>query len=137
MLRRTFLATATAAIMLPLAATAAGNMINYKPGLIQQKLAAGKVVFVDYKASWCGTCAAQERVINALRNENPAYNAAMTFVAVDWDDYGNHEVTKSRNIPRRSTLLVLKGNKELGRIVAGTGRAQIKALMDKGRAAGS
>jgi thioredoxin 1 len=34
------------------------------------------------------------------------------------------------NIPRRSTLVVLKGNKELGRIVAGTAKDDIKALMD-------
>lgn len=37
-----------------------------------------------------------------------------------------------RSIPRRSTLIVLRGDEELGRIVAGTSEAQIKGLMDKG-----
>jgi hypothetical protein len=38
-------------------------------------------------------------------------------------------------IPRRSTLVVLRGNQELGRIVAQTGRDEIKALMDTALAA--
>jgi hypothetical protein len=37
-----------------------------------------------------------------------------------------------RGIPRRSTLIVLRGEDELGRIVAGTSESQIKGLMDKG-----
>lgn len=115
----------------------AATTLDYAPGLIEKHLAAGKTVFVDYAASWCGTCARQERVINALRDANPTYDQAMVFVRVDWDDYRQHEVTTSRKIPRRSTLLVLKGNQELGRIVAGTSEAQIKALMDTGLEAGS
>ena len=110
----------------------AANFVDYQPGLIQSLLKDGKTVFVDYKASWCSTCARQERVIKKLNEENEAYGKAMTFVAVDWDQFGSHEVTTSRNVPRRSTLLVLKGNEELGRIVAGTSEKDIKALLDKG-----
>lgn len=118
-------------------ATAASGMVDYSPGLIKKHLAAGKTVFVDYAASWCGTCARQARVISALRAANPGYDQSMVFIRVDWDEFGRHEVTTSRRIPRRSTLLVLKGDKELGRIVAGTSEAQIKALMDQGLQAGS
>ncbi len=107
------------------------NTIDFKPGVIESALAEGKFVFVDYAADWCSTCKRQERVINALRTENPAYNTAMTFVRVDWDTYQRDEVRTSRNIPRRSTLLLLKGKTELGRIVAGTNVEDIKALMDK------
>ncbi len=39
------------------------------------------------------------------------------------------------SIPRRSTLVVLQGDKELGRIVAQTGKAEIKALVDTALAA--
>jgi hypothetical protein len=69
-------------------------------------------------------------VINALRAAEPAYDAAMMFVNVDWDTYSGHAVTTSRNVPRRSTLILLKGNAELGRIVAGTSESQIKGLLD-------
>lgn len=124
--RRTFL-IASAAATLPFAARA---VTPYTPGLVKERLAAGEVVFVDFKASWCSTCAAQDRVIKALKDENPAYEAQVTFVDVDWDEFGKGALSKELNIPRRSTLVVLKGDAELGRIVAGTSRKDIKALMD-------
>lgn len=105
---------------------------DYTPGLIKKALADGKTVFVDFAADWCSTCARQERVIQALRAQNAAYDEAMVFVRVDWDEYRSHDVTTSRAIPRRSTLLVLRGDKELGRLVAGTSERDIKSLMDKG-----
>ena len=131
--RRNFLITATALTAMPLSALAAGGRwLTYEPGLIQSLLNEGKTVFVDYSATWCSTCRAQDRVINDLANMNPAYDGAMTFVRVDWDDFGRHAVTTSRKIPRRSTLLVLRGSEELGRIVAGTRMSDIEALMDLG-----
>lgn len=131
MTRRILLAFLALLTFAPLAIAMGGQSADYKPGLIKQALADGKTVLVDYKATWCTTCARQERVIESLRKADPAYDKVITFVAVDWDQYGDHEVTTSRNVPRRSTLLLLKGDKELGRIVAGTGEAQIKALLDK------
>ncbi|MCR9138303.1 MAG: thioredoxin family protein [Alphaproteobacteria bacterium] len=129
MLRRSFLALALAFSAAP---AMASETLDYAPGLIKQALADGKTVFVDYAADWCSTCARQERVISALREQNPQYDQAMVFVRVDWDDYRRHEVSTSRNIPRRSTLIVLRGDQELGRIVAGTATGAIKALMDQG-----
>ncbi len=127
--RRDFLAlTAAVTVALPLKARA--ETLSYTPGLVEKHLAAGETVFLDFKASWCSTCAAQERVLNALKSENPDYEQAITFIDVDWDTYKNDALTEALNIPRRSTLVVLKGDEELGRIVAGTSRDQIKALMD-------
>lgn len=131
MKRRTFIAAAGALALMPQLAQAA-EFIDYTPGAIETALRDGKTVFVDYSATWCSTCKRQERVIEELRTQDPAYDAAMTFIKVDWDDFGTHEVTTSRGVPRRSTLIVLKGDEELGRIVAGTSTAQIKALMDQG-----
>lgn len=132
--RREFISiTAAAATLAPLSARAAA--IDYTPGLVEQRLAAGETLFLDFKASWCSTCAAQDRVINALLAENPAYAAKVTFIDVDWDVYANDPLTLRLAIPRRSTLVVLRGDQELGRIVAGTSRDAIKALMDVALAA--
>ncbi len=135
MKRRDFLLTAAALTASAGMARAGSGMVDYSPGLIQQALADGKTVFVDFAADWCSTCARQERIIQDLRAANPAYDQAMIFVRVDWDDYGRHEVSTSRNIPRRSTLLLLKGEEELGRLVAETRVGRIQALLDQGVAA--
>ena len=132
--RRLFLAAGLSLALTPLSGQAA-NFVYYTPGVIEAALAEGKTVFVDYSATWCGTCKRQERVINALRADDPSYDAGMTFVKVDLDTYKADDVTVFRGIPLRSTLIVLRGEDELGRVVAGTSKAQIKALMDAGLSA--
>lgn len=122
-----------AVTVVPSAYSAAG-FVDYSPGLIESELAKGKTVFVDYAATWCGTCRRQERVISELMGENPQYAQSMVFVRVDWDTYRSAPIVTDRKIPRRSTLILLKGNAELGRIVAGTAKSKIKQLMDMGLA---
>ena len=125
--RRTFITLTATAAALPSLSFAASD---YTPGLVQKHLAQGDTVFLDFKAEWCSTCRAQERVINALRKDNPAYNANIVFINVDWDDYGKSDLVKSLSIPRRSTLVALKGDAEIGRVVAQTSSSSIKKLMD-------
>lgn len=128
MKRRNFLVLSAATLTLPHAALA--SAIDYTPGLVDQRLDAGETVFLDFKASWCGTCKAQEKVINTLKSENPAYEANVTFINIDWDTYSKADLTRRLQIPRRSTLVVLRGDQELGRVVADTSRDGIKSLMD-------
>ena len=132
MLRRDFMLLTASISLLPALAPlgAQAAPLDYTPGLVEERLAAGETVFLDFMASWCSTCAAQEQVLDALKAANPAYEAAVTFINVDWDQYGDDPLTLRLNIPRRSTLVVLKGEDELGRIVAGTATAEIQALMD-------
>jgi thiol:disulfide interchange protein len=127
--------TSTAAVTLALPVVVKAATLPYSPELLSERLAAGETVFLDFKASWCSTCKAQERVISALKAENAAYVEKITFIDVDWDLHGKSQIVQEMKIPRRSTLVVLRGNQELGRIVAQTGRDEIKALMDTALAA--
>jgi thiol-disulfide isomerase/thioredoxin len=126
--RRTFLTLSVASLVAPVAGWA--EALSYTPGMVQDRLAKGETLFLDFTASWCSTCRSQGRTIDALKAENPAYEKGVTFIDIDWDTYGKSDLAKALKIPRRSTLVVLKGDQELGRIVAQTGQAQIKALMD-------
>jgi len=132
MKRRDFLTlTACGVLLTGLSAPAwAGKRVFYTPGLAEDAMAAGKVVFLDFWTNWCPTCAAQNRALDALRAENPAYDRAITFITVNWDEYGNGTLSKAMKIPRRSTLVAMNGTAEIGRIVAGTSKADIKVLLD-------
>ncbi len=126
--RRTFLTLSGAAALVPAGAMAAP--LDYTPGLVEQHLAAGDTVFLEFNTDWCSTCAAQRRVMAQLKAENPAYEENIVFINVDWDQHSRSDLARNLKIPRRSTLVVLRGDQELGRIVAQTGKATIKALMD-------
>ena len=132
--RRTFLASTAAVALLPLGLQAS-EPILYTPGSAEAAMDEGKIVLLDFWASWCSTCAAQERVLAALKAENPAYEQTIAFYKVDWDLYAKDTLAKDLQIPRRSTLVVLKGRMELGRIVAGTSKEDIQALLDTALAA--
>ena len=125
--RREFLLASSCLLATPAVALSAQA---YEPGLVKQLLAKGKTVFVDYTTEWCTTCAAKKRTLAWLLTENPAYDEKIEFVTIDYDQFGRGELAKELGIPRRSTLVVLHGDQELGRIVAGTSSKQIKALLD-------
>lgn len=133
--RHLLLASATTLALAPLPLRAEMPKLLYTPGLAEKDMAEGRVILLDFWASWCSTCRAQVRVMEELRAENPAYDKAIRFITVDWDEYGDGDLSRKLQIPRRSTLVLLKGETELGRTVAGTSRQEIKALLDAGLAA--
>ena len=69
-------------------------------------------------------------MLQKLRASYTKYNKSITFVLIDWDTYKTHDVTTSRSIPRRSTMVLIKGGKEVKRLVAETSEQKIKALLD-------
>ncbi len=71
-------------------------------------------------------------MLKELRGSHPKYNKTIKFILIDWDDYNSHAITTGRNIPRRSTLVLIKDRKEAGRLVAVTDVKKIKTLLDRG-----
>ena len=70
-------------------------------------------------------------MIKALRADNSAYEGKITFVDVDWDKYRRAPIALKLKVFRQSTLVMLKGDGEIGRLVAATGEVAIKDLLDK------
>jgi thioredoxin 1 len=104
-------------------------IIPYTGTELDSLAASGKPYVINFHATWCPTCAAQQRVLDALQSESAAY-ADIPILRVDWDTYGNSDLARSLAIPRRSTLVLMRGTTELGRLVAETRKERIAALLD-------
>ena len=109
----------------------AGNVVVYDPPVLQSTVDGGKPYLLDFSATWCSTCKAQERVLDGLQASNEAYNN-IPILRVDWDTYRSGPLVAALAIPRRSTLVLMQGENELGRVVAQTSQSAIAALLDLG-----
>src|SRR5690606_2019331 len=64
MLRRDFLMLTAAVSLAPWAAKA--DFIPYAPGVAEEAMARGERIILDFHATWCSTCARQQRVMEQL-----------------------------------------------------------------------
>jgi len=110
---------------------ASAGTVKYSPAAFEKAKKSGKPVMLDFYAPWCSTCRTQSRVVDGLRAANKNYEK-ISFMRVDWDTNKTKPISRGLKIPRRSTLVMFKGGKEVGRVVAGTSKTALKALLDKG-----
>ena len=65
--------------------------------------------------------------MGALIDENPEYRA-ITVMRVDWDTHRDSGIVRELDVRTRSTLVMFSGGREVGRVIAKTGRDDIEAL---------
>lgn len=133
--RRDILMAAAALGLTPiLAGTAsakAADPVVYSPDLLAAELAAGKAVVLDFAASWCPSCLAQGRAIQALRAENPAYDAGFVFMVADWDTWKDKEIAQRLEVTGRGTVVILKGDAIVARSDQHLQKARMQAFLDQ------
>lgn len=132
--RRNALLAGGALALTPMVALANTPTFKYSPGVIEDALQRGRTVVVAYHAFWCAVCRRQERVVERLRAETAEYDQ-LYFVRVDWDDYRDLPVSLDRDVFQRSTMLILKGDSEVERVIAATSTRNLKAFLDTGLSA--
>lgn len=103
----------------------------YSPSILESAEKSGEPYLLDFYASWCSTCRVQDAVLGELQAEDAKY-LGIKIIRVDWDDPVSKSVIKANKIPRRSTLVVFEGKRELGRVVAQTDKAKIRELLALG-----
>jgi thioredoxin 1 len=85
---------------------------------------ADKPVALHFHADWCPTCKAQEKALQALKAE-PGLD--LTVLVANYD---TEKALKQRfNIRGQSTFVVLRGEKERGRLVGETSAAGIRTVL--------
>ena len=119
---------ATLGLSLALAAPAvAFQASKFTPAGLADAQKAGKAVLVEVAAPWCPTCKAQAPILGKLLTTDK-YKG---FVKLDVDFDSQKADLKQLNARQQSTLIVFKGDKEVGRSVGDTDPASIEALLAK------
>jgi len=92
-----------------------------------QLLKEGKPVLVAIHADWCTTCRAQEILLKDLLKTAP--NNKFQVLRVDFDK--QKEAMHAFKVQERSTLIVFKNGKEVGRSTADTDKDSVALMLSK------
>jgi thioredoxin 1 len=123
--RRTFAAIAialAAALAVPALAST-----RFTPAALAEAQKAGKSILVEVSAPWCPVCKAQKVVLSDLGKQE-RFKKLVKF-EVDFDT--QKDALKALNVRMQSTLIVYKGDKEMGRLAYDAKRETIEALLAK------
>ena len=85
---------------------------------------AGKPVVLHFHADWCPTCLAQDKVLQSIKDDP---SLPLTVLSVDYDT--EKDLKKRFNVRSQSTLIALRGQKEMARSVGDTTPAGIRATL--------
>lgn len=104
---------------------AAPGWTSYSETSFARAQNAGHTILVDVHATWCGTCKAQQPILNELRADSRLKD--VVFIKVDFDS--DKAFLRANRIPRQSTILVFKGKKETARSIAETNRNRLRGVI--------
>lgn len=110
-----------------LSAAALAHALDVKPysaEALAQAQKADMPVALHFRADWCPTCRAQDKVLESLKAEP---GLGLTVLAVNYDT--EKELKKQYKISTQSTLVVLHGQKEAARLVGDTSVNGIRAAL--------
>ncbi len=110
-----------------LSAAALAHALDVKPysaEALAQAQKADMPVALHFRADWCPTCRAQDKVLESLKAES---GLGLTVLAVNYDT--EKELKKQYKISTQSTLVVLHGQKEAARLVGDTSADGIRTAL--------
>jgi thiol:disulfide interchange protein len=126
MITRRFFALAAAAVVAA-AVPAVAMSTKYTAEALMAAQKTGKPVLVEVSAPWCPTCKAQKAVFAELDK----LDKYKVFQKIEVDFDSQKDALKALKATMQSTLIVYKGDKEMGRLVGVSSRDAIEALLAK------
>lgn len=127
MISRRTVAASVAVMVAAAALPSFAASTRYTPDALAAAQKSGKPVLVEVSAPWCPTCKAQKAVLAELDKMDKF--KSFTKIEVDFDT--QKDALKALKANMQSTLIVYKGEKEMGRLVGDTKRDSIEALLSK------
>lgn len=98
---------------------------KFDPAAFAAAQNAGHSILVEVHAVWCHICWSQQAVLTELE-KSPSFKKVVAFT-IDYDS--DESALKQLNVQKQSTLIVFKGNNEVGRSVGDTNGKSIEALL--------
>ena len=121
----TFAKLIVSTLLLSVAALAhALDIKPYSAEALAQAQKADMPVALHFRADWCPTCRAQDKVLESLKTEQ---GLALTVLSVNYDT--EKDLKKQYKINTQSTLVVLHGQKEVARLVGDTSANGIRTAL--------
>lgn len=131
--RRAFCLLSVSALALPHTAMAYSS-VTFRADEWSELRKSDQTLVLNFRAKWSLTCQIKLEMIAKLIAENPGYGQ-LTFVDIDWDTFGQSQMTQRMKVTRRSTLVVMKGGQEIARIVNEPYERKMRAFLDQALAA--
>lgn len=85
---------------------------------------AGQPVALHFHADWCPTCRAQDKTLESMKGEK---GLDLTILKVNYDT--EKDLKKRFNVRTQSTMVVLKGSKEVARLAGDTSADGIRGAL--------
>jgi thiol-disulfide isomerase/thioredoxin len=86
---------------------------------------AGQPVALHFHADWCPTCRAQDKALQSLKGQK---GLDLTVLTVNYDT--EKDLKKRFNVRAQSTMVVLKGSKEVARLTGETDAEAIRLVLE-------
>jgi len=96
----------------------------YSAAALAEAQKADMPVALHFRADWCPTCRAQDKVIEGLKTEQ---GLGLTVLSVNYDT--EKDLKKQYKVNTQSTLIVLHGQKEAARLVGDTSANSIRTAL--------
>jgi thiol-disulfide isomerase/thioredoxin len=125
-LRAAACAALGAALALAVPIAQALDVVPYSASALAAAQKAGEPVVLQFHATWCPTCKAQDKVFDSLKSD-PALK--LTLMQADYDT--EKALEREMKITAQSTLVVFHGPTERARVVGETDPARLKAVLSK------
>ena len=122
------LAAVVSALMVMTTLALAGEPKAFDQEAFMKARAEGKTVAIAFHADWCAVCKKQAAVIPLVLKEDK-FQKVVAFTA-DYDK--EKELKEQLKVSGQSTLVVFKGEREVGREQGITAAAAIENLLTKG-----
>ena len=96
----------------------------YSAAALAEAQKADVPVALHFRADWCPTCRAQDKVLEGLKSEP---GLGVTVLSVNYDT--EKDLKKQFKINTQSTLVVLHGQKEAARLIGDTSANAIRTAL--------